>query len=80
MADDGLPGYEERYLLRDTVTYVVQVNGKVRGKLEVAPEIDNASLQQMALEIENVQRSLDGLSIKKVIVIPSKMISIAAGK
>ena len=76
----GLPGYEERWLTRDLVTYVVQVNGKLRGKLEVPPSTDDASLKAMALEMENVQRALEGLSVKKVIVIPCKMVSIAAGK
>ena len=76
----GLPGYEERWLTRDLVTYVVQVNGKLRGKLEVSPSTDDNSLKTMALELENVQRALEGLSVKKVIVIPGKMVSITAGK
>ncbi len=76
----GLPGYEERFLQRDTITYVVQVNGKVRGKIETTLETNNETLQQMALEIENVQRALDGFVIKKVIVVPGKMLSIAAAK
>ena len=78
--DSGLPGYEERFLVRDSVTYVVQINGKLRGKLEVPPDIDPEALKQQALALENVQRSLEGLSVKKVIVVPGKMVSIAAGK
>lgn len=74
----GLPRYSERWLIRDLITYVVQVNGKLRGKLEVPPAIDDESLKTQALALENVQRSLEGLSVKKVIVIPSKMVSIAA--
>ncbi len=76
----GLPGFEEKYLQRDCITYVVQVNGKVRGKIEAATDSNDEALQQLALEVENVQRALDGLVIKKIIIIPGKMISIAAGK
>ncbi len=78
--ESGLPGYEEKYLVRDLITYVVQINGKLRGKLEVAPDIDPEELKRQALEVDNVKRSLEGWSVKKVIVIPGKMVSIAAGK
>lgn len=78
--ESGLPGYEERYLVRDSVTYVIQINGKLRGKLDVPPDIDPELLKRQALEVDNVKRSLEGLSVKKVIVIPGKMVSIAAGK
>lgn len=76
----GLPQYEERWLIRDLITYVVQVNGKLRGKLEVAPDIDEEELKTQALNVENVQRTLEGFVVKKVIVIPNKMVSIAAAK
>ncbi len=76
----GLPQYEERWLTRDLITYVVQVNGKLRGKLEVAPDIDEEELKTHALNVENVQRTLEGFVVKKVIVIPNKMVSIAAAK
>jgi len=76
----GLPEYEEKYLTRNNVTYVVQVNGKIRGKLEVPIDINTEDLKTKAMEIENVQRFLQGLNIKKIIVVPGKMVSIAAGK
>jgi len=78
--DCGLPEYEEQYLTRNIVTYVIQVNGKIRGKLEALADINQDELQAKALENENVKRYLDGLNIKKVIVVTGKMISIAAGK
>lgn len=78
--ENGLPGYEEAYLKRDTITYVIQVNGKVRGKLEVASDTEDAVLMEMAQEQENVKRALENMQIKKVIVIKGKMISIAAVK
>lgn len=78
--EGGLPGYEESYLVRDSVTYVIQVNGKLRGKLEVSADVSETELKDKALALENVAKSLDGLSVKKIIVIPGKMLSIAAGK
>lgn len=78
--EGGLPGYEEKYLVQDTVTWVVQVNGKLRGKLELAPNTAEEALKEAALAIENVQKALEGLTIRKVIVIPGKMISIAASR
>ena len=78
--ESGLPGYEEKYLVRDLITYVVQINGKLRGKLEVPTDIDPEELIRQALEVDNVKRSLEGWSVKKVIIIPGKMVSIAAGK
>jgi leucyl-tRNA synthetase len=78
--ESGLPGYEEKYLIQDTITYVIQVNGKIRGKLEVAPDTDPETLKEEALKVENVKRALEGFQIKKLIVIPGKMISIAIGK
>ena len=77
--DGGLPGYEESYLTRDSVTYVIQVNGKLRGKLDVPADITEAELKEKALALDNVNKSLEGLSVKKLIIIPGKMISIAAG-
>jgi len=78
--ESGLPCYEEKHLVRDLITYVVQINGKLRGKLEVAPDTDPEELKALALEVENVKRSLEGWVVKKVIVVPGKMVSIAAGK
>ena len=76
--ESGLPIYEEKYLAQDTVTYVIQVNGKIRGKLEVAPDTAAGVLQELALKVENVIRALEGFELKKIIVIPGKMVSIAA--
>lgn len=78
--DSGLPGYEEKYLTRQLITYVIQVNGKVRGKLEAPPDIDPEALKRQALEVENVKVSLQGWKVQKVIVIPGRMVSVAASR
>ena len=74
----GLPEYDEKFLVRDEVTYVVQVNGKLRGKLDVPVDIDEEELKKQALALPNVERFLEGKQIKKVIVIKDKMVSVAA--
>ncbi|MDY0299364.1 MAG: hypothetical protein RBQ66_05995, partial [Candidatus Cloacimonadaceae bacterium] len=56
----------------------IQVNGKLRGKLEVIPDTAQEILKKEALKVENVIRSLDGFEIVKIIIVPNKMVSIAA--
>jgi leucyl-tRNA synthetase len=73
----GLPGYEERYLVRDRINYVIQINGKVRGKMEIAPDTAEDKIRELALEVDNVKKTIEGKTIHKVIVIPGKMVSIA---
>ncbi|EFA23149.1 leucine--tRNA ligase [Bifidobacterium gallicum] len=68
------PQADERYVGQDTVTAVVQIKGKVRAKLEVSPDIDAATLEEMALEA--VQDRLGGKAPRKVIVKAPKIVSI----
>lgn len=75
--ESGLPGYEEQYLTQDSITYVIQINGKLRGKMDVPADMDSETLKAEALKVDNVARSLEGHEIKKIIVIPGKMVSIA---
>jgi leucyl-tRNA synthetase len=76
--ESGLPGYCEEYLVQDQITYVIQVNGKIRGKLEVSPDAAPEFLKTEALKVENVVRALEGFEVVKTIVVPGKMVSIAA--
>jgi len=76
--NESWPTLDESALVRSTVEVVVQVNGKLRGKLDVAVDAPKEQLEQLALEQENVQRFLDGLTIRKVIVIPNKLVNIVA--
>ena len=57
---------------------VVQVNGKVRDRLQVPAEIDNSKIEELAMNSENVKRHIEGKKVKKVIVIPGKLINIVA--
>ncbi|GAA2077813.1 leucine--tRNA ligase [Aeromicrobium tamlense] len=70
------PVADEQYLVQDLVTCVVQIQGKVRGKLEVAADISDEDLTALALAEPNVVRTIDGREIRKVIVRAPKLVSI----
>jgi leucyl-tRNA synthetase len=70
------PSVDESLLVTESVVCVVQVKGKVRARLEVSPTIGEDELRELALADENVQRSLDGRAIAKVIVRAPKLVSI----
>ncbi len=72
----GWPTVDPALLVEESVTCVVQVAGKVRHRLEVSPDIDEASLREMALAAEPVQRSLAGRAIASVVVRPPRLVNI----
>ncbi len=71
------PKYNEKYLQKSKVKYVVQVNGKVRGQLEIDANASEEQVKKQALKIENVKKYVDKLSngIKKVVFIKDKLIN-----
>jgi len=71
------PTVDERALSRDEVEIVIQVNGKVRGRIKVPTGIDRTDLQTRALAADQVKKHTEGKSIRKVIVVPNKLINIA---
>ena len=73
------PVYDPAALATDTVTVVVQVSGKLRGKIEVPADAGEAELKTLALAEENVARHLAGKTVRKVIVVPGKLVNIVAG-
>jgi leucyl-tRNA synthetase len=70
------PTYDESKLVQDTITIVVQVNGKVRDQLEVSSTITKEEAEAAALASEKVQGWLDGKDLKKIIYVPGKLVSI----
>jgi leucyl-tRNA synthetase len=79
VAKAGWPQADPALLVAESVTCVVQVNGKVRDRLEVAPGIGEDELREAALSAAGVIRSLGGQSIRKVIVRAPKLVNIVAG-
>ena len=78
VARAGWPTVDESLLVQDTITAVVQVQGKLRAKLEVSPDISEADLEAMALAEPVIQRSLEGKTVRKVIVRAPKLVNIVA--
>ena len=74
----GWPVCDESALVSEEITMVVQVNGKVRGKITVAVAADAASIEAEALSEPNVQRFIEGKQLRKVVVVPGRLINIVA--
>jgi leucyl-tRNA synthetase len=72
------PAADPALLVQETITCVVQVNGKVRDRLEVSPDITEAQLRDMAVTAPGVTRALAGQEIKRVVVRPPKLVNIVA--
>ncbi|MEE2603912.1 MAG: leucine--tRNA ligase [Pseudomonadota bacterium] len=72
------PDVDESALVKDSIELVVQVNGKVRAKLEVPASADKDTVENLAKAEPNVQKFTDGKTIRKVIVVPGKLVNIVA--
>ena len=72
------PKYDGSALQSSTIEMMVQVNGKLRAKLQVEKDSDRDDLQKLALANEHVKKFVDGKDIKRVIVVPNKIINIVA--
>ena len=78
LCNSSFPIYDDSKLTNETFTLVVQVNGKVRGKIEVNSDTTKEEMEAKALEIDNVKKYLEGLTIVKIVTIPGKLVSIVA--
>ena len=72
------PTYNASLLVDDEIEIVVQVNGKVRAKINIPKDLSKEDMQELALQNENVKLSIEGKEIKKVIVVPQKLVNIVA--
>ena len=73
------PKFDPSALVADEITLVIQVNGKKRGDLQVPAQADKAELEKYARESEVTKRYLEGKEIKKVIVVPGKLVNFVVG-
>lgn len=76
LLDAAWPTVDSAALKSDTIELVVQVNGKLRGRVNVPAQADQAAVQTLALADVNVQRYTGGKAIKKVIVVPGKLVNV----
>lgn len=70
------PTHKEEYLQDDSIEYPICVNGKKRALLELAADMSKADMEKEALEVEEIQKWIEGKTIRKVIVVPKRMINI----
>ena len=76
LVDQPWPEVDESALALDTIELVVQVNGKLRGRVAVPADAAKDVIEELALADENVQRFVDGKEIRKVIVVPGRLVNV----
>ena len=75
---EAWPSYDETKLEEEEVQVVLQVMGKVRAKVQVEKDMEESDLEELALQNEKIQPWLEGKTVRKVIVIPNKLVNIVA--
>jgi leucyl-tRNA synthetase len=73
------PDHDERLLIEDEIEIVLQVNGKLRDKITVALDATDAALETAALANKKVQNAVGGQTIRKVVVVPKKLVNVVTG-
>jgi leucyl-tRNA synthetase len=73
------PDVDESALVQDNIELMVQVNGKLRSKIKVAVDADKASIEALACADEAAQKFMEGKTIRKVIVVPGRLVNIVVG-
>ena len=79
LEDLPFPQADARALKRDALTLAVQINGKLRGTIEVAADAPRDQIESAALAEPNAAKFLEGLTVRKVIIVPGKIVNIVAG-
>jgi leucyl-tRNA synthetase len=72
------PSHDEAHLVESTIEMAVQVNGKLRDRIQIPADMDKSDIERIAMESKNVQRHTEGKNVKKVIVIQGKLVNIVA--
>jgi leucyl-tRNA synthetase len=76
VVDAEWPQHDESALVRAHIELVVQVNGKLRGRISVPKDSDQAQIEAIALKNENVQRFIENKTVRKIIVIPTRLVNL----
>ena len=76
LCESSWPKYNKEKLVDETITIAIQVNGKLRGTIEVSNDTDEEALKKLALDNENVKKHIEGKTIVKTIVIKNKIVNI----
>ncbi len=79
LTETNWPSHDEALLAADTVTIGVQVNGKMKCTITLSANASKDEAEKMALAEKNVQKALEGQSVRKVIVVPGRIVNVVAG-
>ena len=77
--DAEFPKFNPEYLVEDTIKYPVQFNGKTRFMLDLPASMTNQEIEKIVIEHENTQKHIEGKTIRKIIVVPKRIINIVVG-
>jgi len=77
--EESWPAYDETLIMADTVMIMVQINGRLRDRVEAPAAIGDADLEQLVLEREKVRRHLNGKTVRKTIIVPGRLVNVVAG-
>lgn len=78
LAYEPWPKFDESHLVEDEIEMVIQVNGKLRDKMTIDANASKEACEEQAMQSEKVQSFIDGLTVRKVIVVPKKLVNIVA--
>ncbi|MDQ1363014.1 MAG: leucyl-tRNA synthetase, partial [Pseudomonadota bacterium] len=70
------PQFDASALVRDSIELMIQVNGKLRGKIEVPASADKSAIEKLALENNHVKTFIEGKEPKKIIVVPGRLVNL----
>ena len=73
------PAFNEEYLKEDEIEYPISINGKKRATAVFPANASKEDIEKAAVEIEGIQRWIEGKTIRKIIVVPKRMVNIVVG-
>jgi leucyl-tRNA synthetase len=76
LANQPWPEADDSWLVVETIAMPVQINGKLRGTLNLPPDTDKAQVEEEAMKLESVIKHLDGQNPKKIIVVPNRIVNV----
>ncbi|MDH5611203.1 MAG: leucine--tRNA ligase [Gammaproteobacteria bacterium] len=79
VAEASWPAYDESALVQDEIEIMIQVNGKLRSKITVPAGADNATVEALALQDEKTISNIEGKTVRKVIVVPGRLVNLVVG-
>ena len=76
LCDQPWPTYDEALVLDDEIKIAVQVNGKLRGEIKVSRESSEETMKTLALNLDNVKKQIGGREIRRIIVVPNRIVNV----